>query len=112
MAMNQTRHWLICYDIADPRRLGRVHRFIQKHTIPVQYSVYLLQATPRKLKNILDELDTLIDPKRDDIRAYPIPTNPEITLIGEPSLPDGIQLAEKDHLGPLLKALGAPAPEN
>lgn len=95
MAINQTRAWLICYDIANPRRLGRVHRCVKKHAIPIQYSVYLAQASANQMQDILREIEHIIDPKQDDIRIYPIPKNPNITLIGQAPLLDGFDLIDE-----------------
>lgn len=95
MAINQTRAWLICYDIADHRRLGRVHRCVKKHAIPIQYSVYLAQVSTNQIKDILKELEHIIDPKHDDIRIYPIPKEPNITLIGQAPLIDDLELIDE-----------------
>jgi hypothetical protein len=31
--------WLVCYDIAEPRRLARVGRAAREFAVPLQYSV-------------------------------------------------------------------------
>ena len=107
MAVNQTRSWLLCYDIADPRRLGRVHRRVRQYSVPIQYSVYLIQCSPSKLQKYLAEIDALIDARSDDIRVYPIPSNPEIALIGSPPLPDGMLISGDDPLSRLITTLQA-----
>lgn len=84
--------YLICYDIADPRRLQRVHRILSKVALSIQYSVFLAPFTSRELDRLWATLATEIHPKQDDLRAYPIA--PETLLLRGPSLfPDGILLA-------------------
>lgn len=90
MAINQKRNWLIAYDIADPKRLAKIHRLLKKQAIPIQYSLFLYRGTTQKAKQLIEELSTHINNKQDDLRAYPIPSKPEINLIGQPLLLDGI----------------------
>ena len=40
MADNQANLYLIAYDIADPKRLVKVHRTLKRQGLPVQYSVF------------------------------------------------------------------------
>ena len=71
--MKAQKHWyLLSYDIREPRRLRRFHYRVSKLALPLQESVFLLQANPQKLQ----ELDTLIQQlahtREDDIRLYPV----------------------------------------
>lgn len=84
---------LLCYDIADPKRLAKVHRHIKTHAIPVQYSVYLISLTPHKREELLKALNHLINPREDDIRLYPLPNTPHWSNWGKPILPDGLNLS-------------------
>lgn len=85
--------YIICYDIADPKRLGRVHRLLKKHAVPVQYSVFLFSSTEKQLQYCLDQLEALINPHKDDIRAYPLPHRGLRLVSGPSALPDGIMLS-------------------
>jgi len=67
--------WLICYDIADPRRLGRVARYLEKQGIRLQYSVFVVKAEKTGIDAISSHLAALIDSKHDDIRFYPLASN-------------------------------------
>jgi CRISPR-associated protein Cas2 len=94
MALNETRTWLIAYDIADPRRLGRVHRYLKTEAVPVQYSVFVTRATAARVGVIRATLADLIDPGADDVRIYQVPEHPEVACFGTRALPEGIQLLE------------------
>ena len=76
------RAYLICYDIADPRRLGRVHRATVREALPVQYSVYLYEGSTRELRRFLAALEAIIEPLEDDVRAYPLPARQEVYRAG------------------------------
>lgn len=83
--------YIICYDISNPRRLGRVHRYLKKHAVALQYSVFLYTGDERKFDRCLEGAVALIDEKEDDLRAYPLPARGLKARIGRPALPEGIQ---------------------
>ncbi len=95
MATNQPRQYLICYDIADPRRLTRVHRFLTTRAVALQYSVFSAILRRRELEDILENLDERIDPRKDDVRIYTLPDVPRVTAIGRSFLPEGITFIEQ-----------------
>ena len=64
---------IICYDIACPRRLARIYRQLKKRACPLQYSVFLFTGSDVELQHCLATLQELMDPRHDDIRAYPLP---------------------------------------
>lgn len=92
MPVHLARLWLVAYDIADSRRLQRVHRYLKTEGIPVQYSVFLVQASPARVGQIRIKLATLVNPRRDDIRIYPIPVDLDLVSLGRSAWPAGIQL--------------------
>lgn len=92
MALNDPAPWLLAYDIADPRRLRRVHRYVRGKGVPLQYSVFLLEKTPRQVLHIRDDLADLINPVRDDVRIYRLPLHPGLETLGRSPLPDGVDL--------------------
>lgn len=96
MALNEKRTWLIAYDIANPRRLGRVHRYIKTVAMPVQRSVYVAIETAQGIRKIYDKLAKLIHPKEDDVRIYQIPLRTRIVHYGQSPLPEGVLLAEPE----------------
>ena len=82
--------YLICYDIACPRRLGRIHRCLKRQAMAVQYSVFLFTGSPQQLERCLAELERLMDKRQDDIRAYPLPRRGLRLHQGRALLPEGI----------------------
>jgi len=96
MAKYQRRLHVICYDITEPKRLARVHRYLRRRGLAVQYSVFVVRAHTPALLRLLDELRKLINPQRDDIRAYPLPKRLDYQHLGRPLLPAGINLHGTD----------------
>lgn len=82
--------WLIGYDIADPKRLQKVHRMLKNHATPIEYSVFLFVGTDREHRKCVDELATLIAPETDDLRSYPLPARGYQERFGRATLPVGI----------------------
>ncbi len=91
--MSKAKPHLLCYDIANPKRLAKVHRQIKTNAIALQYSVYLITLTPKTRENLLTSLRKLIKPREDDIRLYPLPHAPHWSTWGKKQLPDGIQIS-------------------
>ncbi len=84
MAQKRPLPRLLCYDIADPGRLTRVHRIVSEWAIPVQYSVYYLYIDATGLERLCHELESVIQTTEDDIRIYPL-------IEGEPADVQGTQ---------------------
>ena len=83
-------NYIICYDITCPRRLGRIHRTLKRLASPLQYSVFLFTGTPLQLDRCLAQLEKIMDPQHDDIRAYAIPHRGYRLCLGKTTLPEGI----------------------
>jgi CRISPR-associated protein Cas2 len=86
--------WLVCYDIAEPRRLARVGRAVRAFGVPLQYSVLWARLNSAGLASALATIATRIDPRRDDVRFYPLPENVQITGLGRDVLPLGVNLGD------------------
>jgi CRISPR-associated protein Cas2 len=84
------RAWLVAYDIADERRLARVHRYLTRRAFALQYSVFVLETDVAGLNALLRDLARLISPRRDDVRVYPLRQRASIHNAGRRRLPDGI----------------------
>ncbi|BBD76979.1 MULTISPECIES: CRISPR-associated endonuclease Cas2 [Hydrogenophilus] len=85
--------FLICYDITDPKRLARTHRYFTRVATPIQYSVFIYQGDERSLRRIMERAVCLINPKKDDLRCYPLPAGGWRKRIGRAVLPEGIHLS-------------------
>lgn len=107
MALNERRTWLIAYDIAQPRRLNRVHRYVKTVAVPAQYSLYVASETAQGIQGIRDELAGLIDRREDDVRIYLLPKRSRIVHYGRHALPDGLLLAQADPAQGDWRVVGA-----
>ena len=92
MPANRRTPWLVCYDIADPLRLQRVHRSLSRRAIPFQYSVFYTTATRNTIVEAFNEIKNHIDPCHDDIRAYPLLTTSQPFVYGRSPLPARVKL--------------------
>lgn len=84
--------YLFCYDIADPKRLGRVHRILKRQGLPVQYSVFSVLMRRPQMLHLLDVIDRVIDQVEDDVRCYPLPAKLHTCLLGRQFFPDDVLL--------------------
>ncbi|MCG3167843.1 MAG: CRISPR-associated protein Cas2 [Rhodocyclaceae bacterium] len=89
--MRSERAFVIGYDIASPRRLGRVHREMRKHATPIEYSIFVLVGSERAKESCLERMRPLLKADEDDVRCYPLPSRGFQARIGRASLPEGIQ---------------------
>ncbi len=90
MAINDSTPILICYDIANVKRLQRLHRLISRQAVMVQYSVYYAEENSAGIAQLAALIREYIDPDEDDVRIYRLPSSPEIDLLGiqaSPCLP-------------------------
>lgn len=115
MPSNRLTPWLIAYDIAAANRLQRVHRALCQSAEPFQRSVFRMAATRRQVEGLMGKLEGLIDPKSDDVRAYPLSTNGRHLVYGLPRLPEGVLLLQPQRhlatqpMGPRMAMKAVPA---
>lgn len=109
MPANRPGLYLLAYDIADPRRLTRVHRTVRRRGLPLQYSVFIIPGTAAEIDRLLVDLDAIIEPRADDIRVYPLPRQLDIVHYGRQWLSAGLQLLGGTALDIALAALATPA---
>jgi CRISPR-associated protein Cas2 len=82
--------YLVCYDIADERRLTKVFRYLKERGIHLQYSVFLCSLTWPDLESLKADLSRDINESEDDVRIYPLPSGNPIETLGCGDLvPDG-----------------------
>ena len=104
MSLHYPARWIVTYDIADSRRGVRVQRFMKAHGVPLQYSVFIVEASPARMQALMRELEALIAPAADDVRAYRWTTQAESHALGKPMLPDGV-LIEADAARPTQRVI-------
>jgi CRISPR-associated protein Cas2 len=92
MSQNQTATWLVTYDIADPRRLTQVFKTLKKAGIPLQYSVFTVNASAIEIQKLMLQLSRIINTRQDDVRAYRLPENAWRATLGNSILPEGLWL--------------------
>ena len=91
--------FLIAYDIADPKRLRRVARFMEKHALRCQKSVFWFSGDAEATVRLLDQAAELLQHDEDAVQAWqlspgqvpaglargtPLPVRPAVVVL-EPS---------------------------
>ena len=98
MAINQRRYYLISYDISmSARRLIKVHRYMVQRGVPMQYSLFMVEATTPMLMRLKRELAQIIKASLDDIRIYPLPKQAAVKRVGKQFFPPEVMLITADH---------------
>lgn len=82
--------FLFCYDVSDPRRLRRAHRYLCRHAAPLQYSVFLFSGASAERDAIWAGLLELTDAREDDVRCYCLSARGFRENLGQPFLAEGI----------------------
>lgn len=59
--------YLVAYDIADPKRLQRVHRTVRGYGDAVQYSVFRCVLSPAERILLLEALTPLLNHREDQV---------------------------------------------
>jgi CRISPR-associated protein Cas2 len=90
------QHYVLCYDICDRKRLGRVHRAVTKVMMPLQYSVYYAETLPTTIQALVNVLAKIIDPLQDDVRVYAVEPLADAIRLGQCG---SARLAMFDHAG-------------
>jgi CRISPR-associated protein Cas2 len=86
-------HYLVCYDIAKPKRLGRVLRFMKGRGIHLQYSVFYCYLNWQELADVKVKLSCIIKHNADDVRIYPLPSDALVIAMGcGDRLPEGASI--------------------
>ncbi|WP_353683951.1 CRISPR-associated endonuclease Cas2 [Thermodesulfovibrio sp. 3907-1M] len=85
--------YLVCYDIADEKRLARIYKLMKGKGLHLQYSVFYCVLTIHELRNLKDNLKKLIHPKYDDVRIYPLSKDSLVAVLGcGAKIPDGVEV--------------------
>ena len=93
MSTHQVKTWLVAYDIREPRRLRRVHRHLRKLGMAAQYSAFTVEADDSEIVDHLAAIESLIDKRVDDVRAYHLPARCPVWRLGRQEWPEGLYLS-------------------
>lgn len=68
------RHdFLICYDIADEKRVGKIGKLVEKNALRIQRSVYFYEDVSRdELSKLIEKILVMFNEDEDDLRVYTI----------------------------------------
>lgn len=67
------KDFIICYDIADKKRLSRIAKIMEQNSIRIQRSVYLYEdVTKNELDILTKKILNILDENFDDLRIYTI----------------------------------------
>lgn len=91
--MRARRTWIVGYDIASPKRLRRIAKFLEKSALRIQFSLFVGCWTQAEFDRVWFGLGKLINPRCDDVRAWPVPEAADVATIGA-GLPEGMVLGE------------------
>ena len=64
--------YLICYDIADPKRLRKVAKILEGHGIRTQYSVFQCDLPSDLYNELVNRLRSYMDETKDRLYCYPV----------------------------------------
>ena len=87
--------FIVAYDIRHPGRLRRLHRYLSKRARALQYSVFLAELSRPAKTRLLAGIGKIIDPKKDDVRLYPVPPGATIEIDGPDLMPAGVHLFDR-----------------
>jgi CRISPR-associated protein Cas2 len=90
---HEVKTWLIGYDIADPKRLRHLHRYVSKVALRLQYSAYCLDASDEGIEAFLLDVSIIMEPAADDIRIYHLPKKTRVWTYGVDGTTEGVLLS-------------------
>jgi len=71
--MKTKKDFILCYDIADEKRLSKIGKRAEKRAFRIQKSIYILYDTSKEeLVKVIDDIMKIFNEKEDDLRIYTI----------------------------------------
>ena len=67
MTRDDARRTLIAYDVSEDKRRSRLATKLQTYGDRVQYSVFVVDVSPAKLRRLRSEVSEIIDAKEDSV---------------------------------------------
>lgn len=77
--------YLVCYDIASPKRLYKVHKCIKSYAIGGQKSFYECWMTSSERQSLQDDLFELVDESEDRVHFFQLDPRLEPLFFGKAS---------------------------
>ncbi len=77
--------YIVCYDICSPRRLQRVHRYLQGFRVGGQKSFFECWLTPPELRSVRNTLNELIENESDRVHILQIDPRMQPQCLGRAS---------------------------
>lgn len=74
--------YLVCYDISDPKRLYRVHKYLLGYKVGGQKSFFECWLTPKELREVRRKLSELLDPDGDRAHIFQLDPRQKRNLLG------------------------------
>jgi len=88
--------YLICYDIHDEKRITKIYNYLRGKALHLQYSVFYGILDWEELLAVKNDLSELIDENVDDVRIYPLPSEPKVIVLGQGErVPEGVTVIIK-----------------
>lgn len=85
--------YYVCYDAIGSRQQDRLLALCKGSGFHVQYSGFLCWFTHGEVAAFIAEVEKIIDPKKDDVRIYPVPSYGTIKAKGRClCLPEGVEV--------------------
>jgi CRISPR-associated protein Cas2 len=63
--------WVVCFDISDDKKRKIIGDTLEEYGVRVQRSVFEIEITEKKLRDIIKKFDEMIDVREDSVRFYP-----------------------------------------
>ncbi|MCO6454206.1 MAG: CRISPR-associated endonuclease Cas2 [Pirellulaceae bacterium] len=65
-------YWIVAYDVSSDRRRNRVAKQLERAGIRIQKSVFLVHLPRPAVQKLLGQLGQLIEPRADQVAAWPL----------------------------------------
>ena len=80
------KHYLLCYDIVEPKRLQKLQRLVSNTMMQVQYSIYYANLYQKNMDMLIKGVNKIINHHHDDVRVYEVESLEDAFLVGKRSL--------------------------